>query len=87
MPEGGELVATFALFDEAGLLELLGQTGQAVERPRRVVAEMPGHLVEVDLGQRSGRRGRAEELLELVHLTETAGRGGGIGQAHGVGSR
>ena len=86
MPEGGELVAALALLDEAGLLELLGQPGQAVEGAGPVLAQVLGHLVEVHLGQRPGRGGRAQELLELVHLAQPPGRGGRVGQAHGVGA-
>ena len=47
----GQLEATLALVDEAGVGQLLGQLGQPVERPGGVVAEVLPHLVEVDLGR------------------------------------
>ena len=50
-PLRGELEATLALVDQSGLLELLRQLGQPVERLGGVLTQAAGHLVQVDLGQ------------------------------------
>ena len=79
---GGQLEPALALVDEPGVGQLLGQLGQAVERAGGVLAEVLPHLVEVDLGQRRRRVGRAQEGLQLVEVPQPAGGVGGLPHAH-----
>ncbi len=65
-----ELHATFALLDEPRVLELLGEVRELLQRAGRVVAEQVAHLVEVDLGERTGARRVAQEVLERVDVAE-----------------
>ena len=69
---GRELVAALLVLDEAGLLEHLGQLGHALEAAGRVVAEQLAGPVDVDLGQRAGVGGAAQQVLELVDVAELA---------------
>ena len=65
-----ELHAPFTLFDEAGFLEHLGELGELRERTRRVVAEEVADAVEVDLGELTGVRRVAQQVLERVDVAE-----------------
>ena len=47
-----------------------------------VVAQVPPHLVQVDLGQGRRRGGRAQEVLQLVQVPEPAGGVGPLAHAH-----
>ena len=67
---GRELEPALALLDEAGVLEHLGQLGQPLERPRRVVAQQLAGPFEVDLGQLAGLGGLPEQVLEVVHVAQ-----------------
>ena len=69
-PLGRELHAAFALFDQAGLLEHLGELGKTFERARRVIAEHRARSVDVDLRQLARLRRLAEQVLEVVHVAE-----------------
>ena len=62
-PAGRELGAAAVLLDETLVGQRLGQLGQPVQGPRRVLAHVRPHLVQVDLAQgRRGRRGLEEVL-------------------------
>ena len=65
-----QLEAALLLLDEAGLLEHLGELGQPLERPGRVVAHQVAHPVHVGLGERAGVGGVAQQVLELVEIAE-----------------
>ena len=65
-----ELHAPFALLDQPGFLEHLGELRELRERARRVVAEQVAHLVEVDLGELSGVGRVAQQVLERVDVAE-----------------
>ena len=49
-----------------------------------VVTEVAAHLVEIDLGERGRRVGRAQEVLELVEVAQPAGGIGSLAHAHGL---
>ena len=84
VPLGGELEPPLALVDQARLLELLGQLGQAVERVGGVVAQVAAHLVQVDLGQRGRRVGRPQVPLQVVEVAQPPGGVGPLAHAHRV---
>ena len=65
-----QLEPALLVLDEAGLLEHLGQLGQALEAAGGVVAEQVAGPVDVDLGQRAGVGGAAQQVLELVDVAE-----------------
>ena len=77
-----ELEPALALVDEPGVGQLLGQIGQPVEGAGGVLTQVARHLVQVDLGERGRRLGRAEEVLELVEVAQRGRRIGGISHAH-----
>ena len=81
---GRQLDAPALLLDQPGVGQRLGQVGQAVERPGRVLAHVLAHLVQVDLAQRGRRRGRLEHLLHAVELAQLGGQVGGLAHAHGA---
>ena len=60
----------------------LGQLGQPVQGPRRVLAHVRPHLVQVDLAQGRRVRGGLEEVLHAVELTQLRGQVGGPREAH-----
>ena len=75
LPDGAdgawcELEPAFPLLDETGLLEQPRELAQTVEGARRVVAEELARALDVDLRQLAGLRRRAEEVLEVVEITE-----------------
>ena len=55
---------------ESRFLEHLGQLGEPVEAAGRVVTQQVAGAVDVDLGQRAGVVGAAQEVLELVDVAE-----------------
>ena len=81
-PLGGELGPPALVLDQAGLGQLPGQPGQPVERAGGVLAQVAGHLVEVDLAQGGRRGGRLEHVLHPVEFAQLGGQVGGLGQAH-----
>ena len=70
------------LLDHPGVGQRLGQLGQPVQRPGRILAHVVPDLVEVDLAQRGRRGGRLEQVLHAVELPQLRGQVGGPGQAH-----
>ena len=65
-----ELEAPFLLLDQARLLEHLGELGEALQRPRRIVAHQVAHSIHVGLGQRPGAGRAAQQVLQLVEIAE-----------------
>ena len=71
-PLGGELEAPAGAVDEPAVAQRAQRARQALDVARGVVAEVPAHRLDVDLGQRLGRRAAPEELLEAAQLAEAA---------------
>ena len=63
---GRELEAAFLVLDEPLLLHHLGQLADPFQAGRRVFAQEATDLVEIHLGQGLGRRGLAQEVLQLI---------------------
>ena len=65
-----QLEPAFLLLDQPGVLQHLGQLGQALQRAGGVVAHQVAHPVHVGLGQRPGAGGVAQQVLQLVEIAE-----------------
>ena len=71
MPFGRQLEAALLALDEAGLLQHLGQLGQALQRAGGVVAEQVADPVDVGLGQRAGV-GRAPQQFSSWSMSPSS---------------
>ena len=78
-----QLDAPALLLDQPGVGQRLGEVGQPVQRPRRVLAHVLLDLLEVDLAQGGRGGGRLEHLFHAVELAQLRGQVGGPVQGHG----
>ena len=67
---GRELQPSLPVLDESGLGEHPSQLRQPLQAGGAVVAQQVARHVEVDLGQGAGRRGRRQQVLELVEVAQ-----------------
>ena len=71
-----ELVAAFALLDQARVFEHARQIRESCEGAGRVVAEQIACPVDVDLGQLTRLRRRAQQIFEIVKVAERVEQAG-----------
>ncbi len=83
-PPRRELEPAFAILDQPGVLEHLGELAQPLERAGGVVAEQIADAIHVGLGQ--GRRGGGalEQVLELIEVAQLLHRLHRLGEAHRI---
>ena len=77
----GQLGAAPVLLDQPRIGQRLGQFGQPVQGPGRILTHVGPDLVEIDLAEGGRRRRRLQQILHAVELTQLGGQIGGAGQA------